>query len=144
MSGDFRANACVARTAVPVLAIAPFRAAIIGQTRGGALLAALFGVPHESALRLHAVLAQPTAGTLTLLCADVVQEYPALTPECMPAHWFERELWEQWRVLPVGHPWLKPIRFQPARTADAPQVTAIPFGSVPASSRSPAIPSPRA
>ncbi len=110
----------VARAAVPVRGTAAFRATIIEQTRGGALLTALFGVPHAAALRLHAVLAQPTAGTLTLLCTDVTKEYPALTPECMQAHWFERELWEQWRVVPVGHPWLKPIRFQPARTADAP------------------------
>jgi Ni,Fe-hydrogenase III large subunit len=120
MSGDFQANVSVARAAVPVLDHAAFRAAILEQTRGGALLAALFGVPHESVLRLHAVLAQPTAGTLTLLCADVAKEYPARTPNCMQAHWFERELWEQWHVRPVGHPWLKPIRCAPAHAADAP------------------------
>ena len=27
------------------------------------------------------------------------------------AHWFEREIAEQWGVRPEGHPWLKPIRF---------------------------------
>src|SRR5207245_2001966 len=27
------------------------------------------------------------------------------------AHWFEREIAEQWGLRPNGHPWLKPIRF---------------------------------
>jgi len=43
-----------------------------------------------------------------------------LTPECPQVHWFERELAEQWAVIPEGHPWLKPIRFhapyRPGRT----------------------------
>ncbi len=37
--------------------------------------------------------------------------YEALTPECPQAHWFEREIAEDWAVTPHGHPWLKPIRF---------------------------------
>ncbi len=37
--------------------------------------------------------------------------YAALTPDCPAAHYFEREIHEQWRVLPEGHPWLKPVRF---------------------------------
>src|SRR5207245_1202926 len=36
---------------------------------------------------------------------------PALTLECPQAHWFEREIAEQWGIRPEGHPWLKPIRF---------------------------------
>jgi Ni,Fe-hydrogenase III large subunit len=35
-----------------------------------------------------------------------------MTNECPSAHWFEREIFEQTGVLPEGHPWLKPIRFQ--------------------------------
>jgi len=31
------------------------------------------------------------------------------------AHMFEREIAEQWRIEPVGHPWLKPVRFQRPR-----------------------------
>jgi Ni,Fe-hydrogenase III large subunit len=37
--------------------------------------------------------------------------YPALTPECPQAHWFEREIAEQWGLRADDHPWLKPIRF---------------------------------
>ena len=42
---------------------------------------------------------------------EVADGYPALTPACAQAHWFEREIAEQWGVRPEGHPWLKPIRF---------------------------------
>ena len=43
--------------------------------------------------------------------ATSADSYPALTPDCPQAHWFEREIAEQWGVVPRGHPWLKPIRF---------------------------------
>src|SRR5262249_61922397 len=41
----------------------------------------------------------------------VREAYSALTPDCPAAHYFEREICEQWGVRPVGHPWLKPVRF---------------------------------
>ena len=50
-------------------------------------------------------------------CRQRQSEYPSLTPACPQAHWFEREIWEQHGVVPVGHPWLKPIRFQPRQRA---------------------------
>lgn len=119
MSASMAANACMRRADVPVLDVAAFRALVIEQTRNGALLAALFGVPHNAGIRLQAVLTQAQVGTVTLAGCDVGREYPALTPECLQAHWFEREVWEQWGVTPVGHPWLKPIRFQPGYAAGA-------------------------
>ena len=40
------------------------------------------------------------------------QSYPSLTAECPAFHWFEREIREQTGIVPEGHPWLKPIRFE--------------------------------
>src|SRR5262249_8855648 len=37
--------------------------------------------------------------------------YPSLTSDCAQAHLFEREIAEQWGIIPEGHPWLKPVRF---------------------------------
>ena len=34
-----------------------------------------------------------------------------MTAECPEVHLFEREIAEQWGVVPEGHPWLKPVRF---------------------------------
>ncbi|MCX5684798.1 MAG: NADH-quinone oxidoreductase subunit C, partial [Planctomycetota bacterium] len=99
---------------VPVLAAPEFRAAVIEAVRGGARLAALFGRPARDGVSLVAVLARDDAGLVSILAADVGGSYASLTPDCMQAHWFEREIAEQWGVRPEGHPWLKPIRFEPA------------------------------
>jgi len=114
-------SACAVRNGEPVelsclpqLAVGEFRDAVIREVAAGARLAAFFGHPIGSTVRLVAVLARGDAGTLTLYTADVGGSYPALTPDCPQAHWFEREIAEQCGVRPDGHPWLKPIRFHPS------------------------------
>ena len=102
----------VCRQAVPVLSVGELREAVILSVKHGARLAALFGMPVDGkAVRLFAVLACGDTGDLSVASADVGNLYPALTPDCPQAHWFEREIAEQWGVCPEGHPWLKPIRF---------------------------------
>ena len=97
---------------VPVLAAKEFRAAVLTGVGAGARLAAFFGRPHErDAVQLMAVLADGLSGTLSVVATVVAGTYSALTPECPQAHWFEREIAEQWGIHPEGHPWLKPIRF---------------------------------
>jgi len=98
---------------VPILDVAAFRAAVVDGVRGGARLAALFGRSTPRGVNLVAVLARDDAAVLAVTSADVGDAYPSLTPECMQAHLFEREIAEQWGVRPEGHPWLKPVRFQP-------------------------------
>lgn len=39
--------------------------------------------------------------------------YPALSADIPAFHIFERELFEEWSILPEAHPWLKPLRFPP-------------------------------
>jgi Ni,Fe-hydrogenase III large subunit len=97
---------------IPVLGVDEFRREIIGGIDEGARLAALFGYPQGGGRRvgLMAVLAQGSEGLLSVSSTVVADAYAALTPECTQAHWFEREVFEQWNVHPLGHPWLKPIR----------------------------------
>ncbi len=64
-----------------------------------------------TATRLLAALADDRGGEIGLFAADVTGSYPALTPECPSAHYFEREIFEQFEIEPTGHPWLKPVRF---------------------------------
>jgi Ni,Fe-hydrogenase III large subunit len=47
--------------------------------------------------------------------AETGQSYPSLTAKFPTAQIFERELWEQTGLLPEGHPWLKPVRFEGPR-----------------------------
>lgn len=93
--------------------IAEFKESIVNEVKQGARISAFFGSPHNSdTVRLFVILSHDKDGTLAALSAEVEKSYPALTPDCPQAHWFEREIFEQWGVMPDGHPWLKPIRFQ--------------------------------
>jgi Ni,Fe-hydrogenase III large subunit len=96
----------------PVLSVDEFRQAVVSSLHGQAHLSALFCAKIDEKLRLMAVVSDDATSTMKLTSCVVEADYPALTPECPQAHWFEREVFEKWRVKPVGHPWLKPIRFQ--------------------------------
>ncbi|MGB8330606.1 MAG: hypothetical protein WCE62_10800 [Polyangiales bacterium] len=100
---------------VPRLDLDAFREAVIGAPAGGRRVSALFGAPHAEGLGLFAVLADDDRGLLecawTLITGD---GFPSMTPECHQVHLFEREIAEQWGVVPEGHPWLKPVRFHPS------------------------------
>ncbi|MFH1709227.1 MAG: NADH-quinone oxidoreductase subunit C [Planctomycetota bacterium] len=105
---------------VPVLEIDDLRDAVVTGVRSGARLAALFAAPADAwpggvagRHMLVAVLARDAVSTLALGAARVTAAYPAFTTACPQAHWFEREVFEQYGIEPEGHPWLKPIRFQP-------------------------------
>lgn len=98
--------------AIPLLPLEDFRSWLAGELAGDSQLCALFGRPLDSGTtRLYGVVGQPRRGALYVSAVDVPDRYPALTPDCPQAHWFEREIAEQWGIVPIGHPWLKPIRF---------------------------------
>ncbi len=97
----------------PNLSVDEFRRAVLAGLHQQAHLSALFCAPVNRELRLFAVIGDETTARIRLTSCAVAADYPALTPECPQAHWFEREIFEQWHVEPKGHPWLKPIRFQP-------------------------------
>ncbi len=120
----------VDRHGCPVVSVDRFRQAVIYGIANGARLAAMFVDPVADGQNrnLAAVMARPTSGDLCLLTCRVGDSYPALTPDCPAAHWFEREIAEQWHIRPEGHPWIKPIRFQPSRLTannDASQMTPV-------------------
>jgi Ni,Fe-hydrogenase III large subunit len=113
MSESVRNGEALALEDVPRLTVRAFRDTVVAAVGGGARIAALFGYPLAGAedVRLVAVLADEGSGALSLCTTDIRDHYPSLTPDCPQAHWFEREIAEQWGVRPEGHPWLKPIRF---------------------------------
>ena len=97
---------------IPVLDFAMFRQIIITAVKSGSRISSLFGMPGpDDCLKLIAVLTHDPEGRIFLLSTEVKDRFLSLTPECPQAHWFEREIAEQWAVVPEGHPWLKPIRF---------------------------------
>ncbi len=103
------------RSMVPELNMAQFQQMILEEVRRKNRVVSLFGVPHDrehEALRLYVLLADDRSGKLKLACTTVCADgFPSLTPQCAQVHLFEREIAEQWGVVPHGHPWLKPVRF---------------------------------
>lgn len=98
---------------VPVMDVEDFRETVISSVESGWRISSFFAYPRPTGLVLLASLANDQSGLLGLASAPVGDSYQALTGDCPQAHWFEREVFEQWGLRPVGHPWLKPIRFQP-------------------------------
>ena len=98
---------------VSALPIDEFREYLVDALSQGLRLSALFGRPvNDRRLQLWAVLADDSRSLLVPLSTETNGSYPSLTPQCPQAHWFEREIFEQYGVRPTDHPWLKPIRFQ--------------------------------
>ncbi len=98
---------------LPRLALGDFRAAVIGARARRQRVSALFGAIRAEKLGLYAVLADDDAGVLECAWTELDgDQFPSMTPECAEVHLFEREIAEQWGVVPQGHPWFKPVRFQ--------------------------------
>ena len=94
---------------VPDLRLSEFRDEIIQGISLGKRLACLCA---DAELRLFAVLADDAAGALWIGRTRLDQpHYPSLTPHCPQAHLFEREMAEQFGIVPERHPWFKPVRY---------------------------------
>lgn len=79
----------------------------------GGRLVTLFGRVDGDEVVVTAVLQSPGAGLGVLRSrARRTERYPSLTLRFPAAQVPERELWEQTGLVPDGHPWLKPVRFE--------------------------------
>jgi Ni,Fe-hydrogenase III large subunit len=107
----FNASA-VPLSTVPLLDSFEFRHTVTSRVQQGGRLSALFAVPSGAEQsRLFAVIGDPLQSELSVCSTMVGNRYESLTTSIPLAHWFEREIAEQWGIVPEGHPWLKPIRF---------------------------------
>lgn len=113
-------------SAIPVFSPEDFREAVLTRVSEGSYLQALFGTEspggsrEDSAFRIFALLgneARRQTEVFSFLCEE---SYTALTPDLPQAHLFEREIRENHRIIPKGHPWLKPVRdtVHPAEESD--------------------------
>jgi Ni,Fe-hydrogenase III large subunit len=104
---------CIERETVPLLEIEDLHDAAAQGVARGMRIAALFGAMEDPEdVCLYVVLADDRAGSLRVARSVITgQEFTSLTPRCPQAHLFEREIAEQFGLLPLEHPWLKPLRF---------------------------------
>ncbi|HOH77959.1 MAG TPA: NADH-quinone oxidoreductase subunit C [Myxococcota bacterium] len=87
---------------------------VMDATQAGYGLSALFAVKDGERHQVFTVLSSREQHRIGVVRTTIGQAYPALTTDFPAAHWFERELYEQYGIEPEGHPWLKPIRFEPS------------------------------
>lgn len=110
---------------VPVVSVDNFRAYIIDAASQGLRICSLFA--HRSARgenQLFAVLGTDTQGTLEFLSCIVNTTFESMNSAVPQVHLFEREIFEQYGVVPQGHPWLKPVRFpSPPQGSNSPAAT---------------------
>jgi Ni,Fe-hydrogenase III large subunit len=121
--------------AVPHHAPADFHRLVVGARARGRRVSALFAYPADDRIAIVVVFAADDDGLLELARTDVDgAEFSSMTPACPEVHLFERELAEQWGITPIGHPWLKPVRFQTPRrgnvTADRPKIGVTDFYAI--------------
>lgn len=122
MTGDFLLmdnGSAVSAAAIPRRSIAEFSEnLILAVEHDNGRLSSLFGVlPNEGAdgeaLRLYAVVSFPELHKIGVLSTEVAGgSYASIGARLPAAVPFEREIAEQFGVVPVGHPYLKPLRFQ--------------------------------
>jgi Ni,Fe-hydrogenase III large subunit len=71
-----------------------------------------FGIPNDRGAELYCVLTSKADGVIGVARTAVADSFPSLAVSCPQLHLFEREIAEQCALTPLGHPWLKPVRFQ--------------------------------
>ncbi|HET8723830.1 MAG TPA: NADH-quinone oxidoreductase subunit C, partial [Anaeromyxobacteraceae bacterium] len=98
---------------VPLLPVDEFQQIVADAVTAGARVSSLAGRADGDRTRVTAVLADDADGRLGVLACRVGPSWPSLAAECPQLQAFERELLEQFGVRPEGHPWLKPLRFEP-------------------------------
>ena len=72
-----------------------------------------FGAPWGENIKVYALLADDEKGEILVsssLLSKSQTEYESITKDNHQYHIFEREFYEQFKIKPQGHPWLKPVR----------------------------------
>ncbi len=114
----------------PPLAEEAFRAFLRDTIAGCDRLLALFAEePSSGRFLLHAVAGGAAPGRFLHACTEVSPlSFRTFTDVCPGTHWFEREIYDLFGLVPEGHPELNPLRFHegwpkkhfPLRSAGAP------------------------
>jgi len=102
---------------VPRLDLEQFRDVVLGCRDRQRRVVALFGSGAAAAgVEIIVLLAADREGLLDVVRSVVPGDaFESMTGGCAQVHLFEREIAEEWGLVPEGHPWLKPVRFVRSR-----------------------------
>ncbi|MGE5608468.1 MAG: NADH-quinone oxidoreductase subunit C [Bacillota bacterium] len=112
---SIRQGECVLERDIPRVDRQDLAEHLAGARNRGGRLAQMFGRRQpDNSVRLYALVALDVDGQLEMCAVDLPKKdltYPAVTPVWPAAQAFEREIAEQYGVNPLGHPWLKALRY---------------------------------
>lgn len=102
---------------IPVLEINDLRNELIYHCYDDKRIVGFFGCKENNAVKLYAILANDIESELLISSSYFKEEksYPSITKVIPSFHMFEREFYEEFGIEPVGHPWLKPVRYSKNR-----------------------------
>jgi Ni,Fe-hydrogenase III large subunit len=103
---------------LPEIPIESLSVVLERQIKKGGVLLSLFAAELEQGKKIIAVCGDPLNGDIKICSSVVEDQYPGIFQKCPQAHMFEREIYEQFSILPVNHPWLKPVRRTGSKTYD--------------------------
>ncbi|MFA7174313.1 MAG: NADH-quinone oxidoreductase subunit C [Kiritimatiellia bacterium] len=104
---------------IPILSFDSFRQSLLAGVAAGQRVSALFAesTAQPDLTRLYVVMADDEQNQLYAALTHIQGDhFPSLTPDCPQLHLFEREIAEQFGLKPIGHPWLKPVRYHHSQT----------------------------
>jgi Ni,Fe-hydrogenase III large subunit len=107
----------VATRDVPLLSRERFQGILCDVLTAGGRVVSLFGREEAGKVLVTAALANDPDNRIGIFSTIVEDSWPSLAEECPAVQAFERELAEQYGVVPEGHPWRKPLRFEHPRAA---------------------------
>jgi Ni,Fe-hydrogenase III large subunit len=111
---SLRTGQALPREQVPNVPFDQFRRAVTDGVKSGQRVAAFFGdvSGSSSGVDVLAVLSDGARSLLRVIATRLdADHFESLTNDCTQVHLFERELAEQYGVIPEGHPWFKPVRY---------------------------------
>jgi Ni,Fe-hydrogenase III large subunit len=100
----------IPRNRIPHLSFNAFHQETLNIVEGGGKIVHYFAYMDKDKLRLMAIL---RTDKLLVAGCDVPDVYPSLSRQCESFDLVEREIAEQFGILPSGHPWLKMVRYHP-------------------------------
>jgi Ni,Fe-hydrogenase III large subunit len=99
---------------IPENSIVRIREDVLKYCRNGMRVVAFFGCQEAKNVKLFIVLANDSTSSLLVSATvfkDGIGHYESITREIPSFCNYEREFYENFAITPVGHPWLKPLRY---------------------------------
>ena len=122
-------NFPISRKDIPELSMKQLRKEILDLYSDNRRIAGFFGKTVKKGVRLYVIMADDEQSLFYISSALFKDEksYPAITPDVPAFHMFEREFWEEFGIVPEGHPWLKPVRYAYNRFDEKQTIANYPF-----------------